>query len=142
MAKKFTEFSDLCAFGLETIEASIDLVHKMGPSGVEVVAGREGEYRYWDPETLKVDRDCEDLFIERIKRKELNCRFLSEECGQFLRTGFEFELFAAKRIFFLSRFALAEVSVKILFLGTFVFEEVELLDHRWRAERRVSFRYS
>ena len=82
MGKPFKEFSDLCAFGLETIEASIDLIHKMGPSGVEIVAEREGEYRYWDPETLKVDRDCENLFIERIKKKELNCLFLSEECGQ------------------------------------------------------------
>lgn len=82
MGKPFSEFSDLCAFGLETIEASIDLVHKLGPSGVEVVDDREGEYRYWDPETLKVDQDCEDLFIERIKAKGLNCLFLSEECGQ------------------------------------------------------------
>lgn len=82
MGKPFSDFSKYCAFGLETVEESIDLVHKMGPSGVEVVSGREGEYRYWDPETLKVDRDCEDLFIKKIEQHKLNCLFLSEECGE------------------------------------------------------------
>ncbi len=79
---EFSEYGDLAGWGLSVIEESINLVNEMGGRGVELVAGREGEYRHWDPETLKVDKDCEELFLKRLREKGLNATVLSEEAGK------------------------------------------------------------
>lgn len=80
--KDFKEQYDAwTAFALETVRDAVELVNKLGGRGVEVVAGRAGEYRYWDPETLKVDRDCENLFRERLEKYRVKGVMLSEEAG-------------------------------------------------------------
>lgn len=77
----FSDFGPWVAFGLQTIHDSIELVNEMGGRGVEVVERREGEYRYWDPETLKVDKEAENLFLNRLKAAGVRGTVLSEEAG-------------------------------------------------------------
>ncbi|MBN2289080.1 MAG: hypothetical protein JXQ83_07070 [Candidatus Glassbacteria bacterium] len=52
--------------------------------GAEVVDQRdstEGSYRYWDPETLRVDKELEDFFIEQLAERGIDAVVLSEEVG-------------------------------------------------------------
>lgn len=53
--------------------------------GAEVVDRRdqaEGSYRYWDPETLRVDKELEDFFIRRLEEYGIDALVLSEEAGR------------------------------------------------------------
>ena len=77
----FDEFGPWTAFGLQTISDSIEMINEMGGRGVEVVDTRTGEYRYWDHETLKVDREAEDLFLDRLRKAGIRATVLSEEAG-------------------------------------------------------------
>jgi fructose-1,6-bisphosphatase/inositol monophosphatase family enzyme len=80
--QQFADFGPWTAFALETINDSIEMINTLGGRGVEVVSDtRQGEYRYWDPETLKVDREAENLFVERLKKYGINATVLSEEAG-------------------------------------------------------------
>ena len=78
---KFDEFGPWVAFGLQTINDSIEMINRMGGRGVEVVDTRTGDYRHWDPETLKVDREAENLFLDRLRRSGVRATVLSEEAG-------------------------------------------------------------
>ncbi len=77
--KKFDPWTE---FGLTIIAEAIELVNSLGSKGASVVDVRTGEYRYWDPETLKVDKEVEDFFIKKIKEKGIYGTFLSEEVGK------------------------------------------------------------
>ena len=80
--QEFKDFGPWTAFALETINDSIEMINRLGGRGVEVVStARQGEYRYWDPETLKVDREAENLFLQRLKKYGINAVVLSEEAG-------------------------------------------------------------
>lgn len=79
---EMTEFDPWTCFALQTAERAIELVNQIGAGGTEVVSVREGAYRYWDPETLKVDQVLEDLYIEQVKEKKLSVVLLSEERGK------------------------------------------------------------
>jgi fructose-1,6-bisphosphatase/inositol monophosphatase family enzyme len=78
----FDEFGPWTAFGLRAIHDAIELVNQMGGRGAEVVDTRTGAYRSWDPETLKVDREVEDLFLARLKQAGVRATVLSEEAGR------------------------------------------------------------
>ena len=77
----FSDFGPWVEFGLQTINDSIEMINRMGGRGVEVVETREGDYRYWDPETLKVDKEAEDLFLDRLRKAGIRGTVLSEEAG-------------------------------------------------------------
>jgi len=78
------------AFGLECIVEAMSLINELGGRGREVVsAQREGTYRYWDPETLKVDKVAEDLFIRKLQERGVRGVFLSEEAGRLELAGRE-----------------------------------------------------
>ncbi len=79
---KSHEFDSWTEFGLTVIRESIELVNSLGSKGTRVVDVRTGEYRHWDPETLKVDKEVEDFFIKKIKEKGIYGTFLSEEAGK------------------------------------------------------------
>ena len=52
--------------------------------GAEVVDKRDetsGSYRYWDPETLRIDKELEDFFIEQLAERGIDALVLSEEVG-------------------------------------------------------------
>lgn len=68
------------AFALLCIRDSLVEVNRLGRRGTEVVSTiREEGYRYWDPETLRVDQAVEDLFIARLKEYGIQATVLSEE---------------------------------------------------------------
>ncbi|MCK4966826.1 hypothetical protein KAS50_07335 [bacterium] len=75
-------FDPWTEFGLNIIAEAVGLVNSLGSTGTNVVDVRTGEYRYWDPETLKVDKEVEDFFIKKIKEKGIYGTFLSEEAGE------------------------------------------------------------
>lgn len=78
-AEKFEPWTE---FGLGVISESIELVASLGSTGKRVVDVRTGEYRNWDPETLKVDKEVENFFLSKIKEKGIYGTFLSEEAGE------------------------------------------------------------
>jgi len=52
--------------------------------GAEVVDKRDetsGSYRYWDPETLRIDKELEDFFIGQLAERGIDAVVLSEEVG-------------------------------------------------------------
>jgi len=78
------------AFGLECIVEAMALINDLGGRGREVISTqREGEYRYWDPETLRVDKAAEDLFIRKLEDQGVRGVFLSEEAGRLELAGSE-----------------------------------------------------
>jgi len=88
------------AFGLDCIIAGMDLINELGGRGREVVSSqRDAGYRYWDPETLKVDKATEDLFVEKLKDHGVKAVFLSEEAGRLELQGSGAE---AEEIYFVS----------------------------------------
>jgi len=77
---RFDSYDPWTAFALTCIRDSLVEVNRLGGRGSEVVrAGREDDYRYWDPETLRVDQAVEDLFIARLKEYGIQAVILSEE---------------------------------------------------------------
>jgi myo-inositol-1(or 4)-monophosphatase len=82
------EFGYWTDFGIECIIEGMDLINELGGRGREVVSSeRDAGYRYWDPETLKVDKATEDLFIEKLKKRGVKGVFLSEEAGRVELSG-------------------------------------------------------
>ncbi|MFH1069515.1 MAG: inositol monophosphatase family protein [Candidatus Glassbacteria bacterium] len=73
-------------FGLQLAVEAVRRVSELAPeSGAEVVQQRDtsqGSYRYWDPETLRVDKDLEEFFIERLTEEGIDAVMLSEEAGR------------------------------------------------------------
>lgn len=85
MAEKYGYWT---ALGIECIIEGLDLINELGGRGREVVSSeREGTYRYWDPETLKVDKATEDLFIRKLQDRGVRGKVLSEEAGEVELTG-------------------------------------------------------
>jgi fructose-1,6-bisphosphatase/inositol monophosphatase family enzyme len=85
MADKYGTWT---AFGLECIAEAMTMINELGGRGREVVSDqREGAYRYWDPETLKVDKAAEDLFLRKLQDRRVRGVFLSEEARQLELTG-------------------------------------------------------
>ncbi len=78
-AAKFEPWTE---YGLSIIAEAIELVNSLGSKGTGVVDVRTGDYRYWDPETLKVDKEVEDFFIKKLKDTGIYGTFLSEEVGK------------------------------------------------------------
>ncbi|MFC1562602.1 inositol monophosphatase family protein [candidate division KSB1 bacterium] len=76
------QFDSWTGFGLTMIAEAIELVNTLGSKGTRVVDVRTGGYRYWDPETLKVDKEVEDFFIKKVKERGIYGTFLSEEVGK------------------------------------------------------------
>jgi len=72
-------------FALQLAGEAVNKVGKLAPeSGSEVVEERDkekGSYRYWDPETLRVDKELEEFFIDQLAEKGIDAIVLSEEVG-------------------------------------------------------------
>jgi fructose-1,6-bisphosphatase/inositol monophosphatase family enzyme len=82
------KFGYWTALGLEFIAEALALINELGGRGREVVSSqRDGDYRYWDPETLKVDQATEDLFIQKLGERGVKGVFLSEEAGRVELSG-------------------------------------------------------
>ena len=75
-------------------------------SGAEVVETRDattGSYRYWDTETLRIDKEIEEYYIDQLAEKGIDAIVLSEEVGSYKvepKTAPEIEL--DRPVFFVS----------------------------------------
>ena len=74
---------ELAAFNLACVAEGTDTVMRLSDENVgwEVVEKRIGEYKNWDPDILKVDKDTEGAYWKRLEDRGNPFTFLSEEAG-------------------------------------------------------------
>jgi fructose-1,6-bisphosphatase/inositol monophosphatase family enzyme len=75
---------ELTAFNLAAVAEALDTVAALSEqnTGGETVEKRIGEFRSWDPDVFKVDRDAEDGFVRRLEQLGRPIVMLSEEAGR------------------------------------------------------------
>lgn len=80
----FAAEGELAAFNLACIAEAIDTIERLRNenAGKETVEQRLGEYKAWDPEIFRVDKDCEDGFRRRLEARGAKVVLLSEEAGR------------------------------------------------------------
>ena len=80
----FASEGELSAFNLACVAEALDTIKRLADenTGGEIVEKRIGEYKSWDPEIYKVDKDTEDGFIARLKETGKAVVLLSEEAGR------------------------------------------------------------
>ena len=73
----------LLAFNLACVAEATDTVQSLSDQNIgwEKVEERIGEYKSWDPYILKVDKDCEKGYWQRLEERGNPFTFLSEEAG-------------------------------------------------------------
>lgn len=74
----------LSAFNLACVAEALDTVKRLSDQnlGGEIVEKRLGEYKSWDPDILKVDKDVENGYRRRLEGLRKPLTFLSEEAGE------------------------------------------------------------
>lgn len=82
--KNFEKEGELLSFNLAVVAEGLDIVQDLSDKniGAETVEDRIGEYKSWDPEVFKVDKDCENQYTKRLEEKGAPCVLLSEEVGR------------------------------------------------------------
>jgi fructose-1,6-bisphosphatase/inositol monophosphatase family enzyme len=80
----FQEEGDLLAFNLAAVAEALDTVRDLRRQnvGAETVQQRVGEFKSWDPEIFKVDKDTENGFARRLEGLGRPVVLLSEEAGR------------------------------------------------------------
>jgi histidinol-phosphatase len=80
----FGERDALTAFVLAAVAEGLDTVAELSRHdlGTETVETREGEYKNWDADIFRVDKDVEDGFRARLAQLERPVVLLSEEAGR------------------------------------------------------------
>ncbi|MDP7637170.1 MAG: inositol monophosphatase family protein [Phycisphaerae bacterium] len=81
--KNWESEGELCAFNLACVAEALDTVKRLSDQNVgwEVVEKRVGEYKNWDPDILKVDKETEGGYWKRLEQRGSGFLFLSEEAG-------------------------------------------------------------
>jgi len=81
---KWNSNGELSSFNLACVAEALDSVRSMSQKNIgwEEVEQRVGEFKSWDPEILKVDKDTENGFMARLKERGEPVIFLSEEAGR------------------------------------------------------------
>ncbi len=81
--KNWSSEGELAAFNLACVAEALDTVKKLSDQNIgwEVVEKRIGEYKNWDPDILKVDKETEGGYWRRLEEKGTPFTFLSEEAG-------------------------------------------------------------
>ena len=74
---------ELTAFNLACVAEALDTVKELSDqnTGWEVVETRVGEYKNWDPDIIKADKDTENGYWKRLEDLGTPFKFLSEEAG-------------------------------------------------------------
>lgn len=74
---------DLTAFNLACVAEALDTVKELSDQNIgwEVVEKRIGEYKNWDPDIIKADKDTENGYWKRLEERGTPFTFLSEEAG-------------------------------------------------------------
>ena len=80
----FASEGELSAFNLACVAEALDTIKHLADenTGGETVEQRIGEYKSWDPEIYKVDKDTEDGFVARLQERGEPLVLLSEEAGR------------------------------------------------------------
>jgi len=80
----FKEKGEPGAFALAAVAEALDTIAELKEQNIggETVEKRLGEYKNWDPEIFKVDKDTEDGFRRRLEGRERPVVLLSEEAGR------------------------------------------------------------
>ncbi len=82
--KNWKSEGKLTAFNLACVAEALDTVKKLSDQNIggETVEKRLGEYKSWDPDILKVDKDVENGYWKRLEESGTPFTFLSEEAGE------------------------------------------------------------
>ncbi len=74
---------ELTSFNLACVAEALDTVKELSDqnTGWEVVEKRLGEYKSWDPDIIKADKDTENGYWKRLDDRGNPFTFLSEEAG-------------------------------------------------------------
>ena len=82
--KAFSNQADLTAFNLAAVAEGLDIIKELNDQNIggETVENRIGEYKSWDPEIFKVDKDTEDRYCQRLEARGEPIILLSEEAGR------------------------------------------------------------
>ena len=82
--ENFAGEGELTAFNLACVAEALDTIAELNEQNVggETVEERLGEYKSWDPEIFKVDKDTEDGFRNRLEERGKPIILLSEEAGR------------------------------------------------------------
>jgi len=80
----FKSAGELSAFDLACVAEALDTIKRLSDenTGGETVEKRVGEYKSWDPDIYKVDKDTEGGFVARLKESGKSVVLLSEEAGR------------------------------------------------------------
>jgi len=75
---------ELTAYNLACVAEALDTVKKLSDLNIgwETVQKRVGEYKSWDPDILRVDKDTENGYWKRLEKLGTPLTFLSEEAGE------------------------------------------------------------
>jgi len=82
--EKFRTFGDLLAFNLALVAEALDTIQRLREENVggETVERRLGEFKQWDPEIYRVDKDTEDGYKARLIQGGRPVVLMSEEAGR------------------------------------------------------------
>jgi len=77
----FASEGELTAFNLAAVAEALDTIAELNDQNVggETVQQRLGEYKSWDPDVFKVDKDTEDGYRRRLEARGSPVVLLSEE---------------------------------------------------------------
>jgi len=80
----FAKEGELTAFNLAIVAEGLDIIQELNDQNVggETVEERIGEYKSWDPEIFRVDKDTEDRYSRRLQERGQPVLLLSEEAGR------------------------------------------------------------
>ena len=96
--QNFSEKDEILAFNLALVSEGLEIVKDLSDKNIgwEEVEKRLGEYKSWDPDILKVDKDTENTYRKRLEQWGRPVILLSEEAGRVeINTGKKGELLYA-----------------------------------------------
>ena len=82
--KNFQRYGELSAFNLALVAEALDTIQRLREENVggETVERRLGEFKQWDPDIYRVDKDTEEGYRTRLARWGRPVVLLSEEAGR------------------------------------------------------------
>ncbi|HOK79640.1 MAG TPA: inositol monophosphatase family protein [bacterium] len=82
--ENFSSKDEILAFNLAMVSEGLEIVKSLSDKNIgwEEVEKRLGEYKSWDPDILRVDKDTENTYRKRLEQWEKPIILLSEEAGR------------------------------------------------------------
>ena len=82
--ENFSDKDEIVAVNLAMVSEGLEIVKELSDKNIgwEEVEKRLGEYKSWDPDILKVDKDTENNYKKRLEEWKRPVIFLSEEAGR------------------------------------------------------------